>query len=141
MMGLSAKFSGLQTFQSVLLTSEEVSARREPLHRMHDQVKIVKLHAGGLKEVSRKTSCGVVENGRKLCQRNGCRLIERSGRAAAQDHLLDRVLRQFSFRQAMQLNFFARRSGRCKDRWLSSPLSNFLCERKRRRVVHLKHGG
>jgi hypothetical protein len=45
-----------------------------------------------LKEVSRKTSRGAVEDGGELCQRNGCRSIEPSGRAAAQDHLLDRVL-------------------------------------------------
>src|ERR1700686_1996310 len=141
MMGLSAKFSGLQKFQRVLLTPEEVSARLEPLHRMHDQVKIVELRAARLKEVSRKTSRGVVENGSKLCQCNGCGLIEGSGRAAAQDHLLDRVLRLFFFRQALQLNLLARRSGRCKDRLFPAPLSYFLFGLKRRRVVHLKHGG
>src|SRR6266478_7792958 len=64
---------------------------------MHDQIKIVKLPAGRLKEVSRKTSRGVVENGRKLCQCNRCRVIERSGRAAAQDYLLGCVLRLFFF--------------------------------------------
>src|ERR1700680_1599581 len=141
MMGLSAKFSGLQKFQRVLLTPEEVSARLEPLHRMHDQVKIVELRAARLKEGRRKTSGGVVENGSKLCQCNGCGLIEGSGRAAAQDHLLDRVLRLFFFRQALQLNLLARRSGRCNDRLLPAPLNHFLFGLKRRRIVHLKHGG
>src|ERR1017187_2372178 len=111
-MGLGAERPLLQKLQDVLLTSEEVSARLEPLHRMHDQVKIVELLAGRLKEVSRKTSRGVVQNRRKLCQCNGCRLIERSGRAAAQDYLLDRVHRLFFFRRALQLNLLACRSGR-----------------------------
>src|SRR5438552_5986018 len=60
---------------------------------MHDHIEIVKLRARKLEEVSRKTSRGVVESGRKLCQCNGCRLIECSGRAATQDYLLGRVLR------------------------------------------------
>jgi hypothetical protein len=79
---------------------------------MHDQVKIVKLRAGRLKEVSRKTSRGVVENGKKLCQCNGRCLIERSGRAAPQDYLLDRVLRLFFFRLVREVNCLARQSGR-----------------------------
>src|SRR5205823_5108871 len=79
---------------------------------MHDQVEIVKLRAGRLKEVSRKTSRGVVENGRKLCQGDGCRLIERSGRAATQDHLLNRVLREFFFWPAREANCLALRSRR-----------------------------
>src|SRR6516165_3972750 len=108
---------------------------------MHDQVKIVKLRAGRLKEVSRKASRGVVENGRKLCQCNGRRLIERSGRAAAQDYLLDRVLRLFFIRQAREANRLARQSRRSKDRWLAAPLIYFLYRLKRRRVVYLKHGG
>src|SRR5271163_4133052 len=102
MMGLGAEFPLLQKLQGVLLTPEKISARLEPLHRMHDQVKLVELLAGGLKEVSWKTWRGAVENGRKLCQRYGCRLIERSGRAAAQDHLLNRVLRLFFFRQSRE---------------------------------------
>jgi len=79
---------------------------------MHDQVKIVKLRAGRLKEVGRKTSRGVVENGRKLCQCNGRRLIERSGRAATLDYLLDRILGLFLFRQPREGNCLARQSGR-----------------------------
>src|SRR5579871_4803239 len=108
---------------------------------MHDQVKIVKLRAGTLKEVSRKTSCGVVKNGGELRQCNGCCLIERSGRAAAQDYLLGRVLRFFFFRQALEANCLARHSGRWKDWWLAAPLSYFLYRLERRHVVHLKHGG
>src|SRR5260370_38365604 len=108
---------------------------------MHDEVKIVKLRAGRLKEVSQKTSrCGV-ENGRKLRQCNGRRLIERSGRAAAQDYLFDRVLRLFFFRQAREANCLARQSGRWKDWWLAAPLIYFLYGVNRRRVVYLKHGG
>src|SRR4029077_4797794 len=112
MMGLGAEFPLLQKLQGVVLTPEEVSALLEPLHRMHDQVKIVKMRAGRLKEVSRKTSRGVVENGRKLCQRNGRGLIERSGRAATQDYLLDRILRFFFFRQPLEASCLARQSGR-----------------------------
>src|ERR1035437_10421548 len=108
---------------------------------MHDQIKIVKLRARRLKEVSRKTSRGVVENGRKLCQCSGCRLIERSGRAAAQDYLLGRVLRLFFFRHAREANCLARQSGSRKDWWPPAPLIYFLYRLKRRRVVHLKHGG
>ncbi len=107
---------------------------------MHDQVKIVELLAGRLKEVSRKASRSVVENGRKLCQSDGCRLIERSGRTAAQDHLLDRVLRLFFFRQGLQSHSLGRRNARRNDRLLP-PLSYFLYGRKRRRIMHLKHGG
>src|ERR1700677_1364460 len=108
---------------------------------MHDQVQIVELGAGSLKEVCWKTSRGVVENGGKLCQSNGCHLIERSGRAAAQDHLLDRVLRLFFFRQSLEPNCLACRSRSWEDLLLPAPLSYFLYGRKRRRVVHLKHGG
>ena len=68
-------------------------------------------------------------------------LIERSGRAAAQDYLLGRVPRLFFFRQARKANRLARRSGRRKDWWLAAPLIYFLYRLKRRRVVHLKHGG
>src|ERR1035437_552822 len=129
-MGLGAEFPLLHKFQSVPLPHEEVSARLEPLHRMHDQVKIVELCAGRLKEVSLKTSRGVVENGRKLCQCNGCRLIERSGRAAAQDYLLGRGLRLFFFRHAREANCLARQSGSQsgsrKDWWLAAPLIYFL---------------
>src|SRR5260370_25360175 len=107
---------------------------------MHDQVKIFELYAEGIKKVSRKTSRGAIENGGELVQCNRCSLIDRSGRAAAQNHLLDRVLRLFFFRQALQLNFLARQSGRCKDRLLPAPLSYFLFGLKRRRIVHLKHG-
>ncbi len=71
---------------------------------MHDQVKIVKLRARRLKEVRRKTSRGAIENGGELCQCDGCRLVECSGRAAAQDHPLDRVLRPFFFRQSLEAN-------------------------------------
>src|SRR6185369_12110428 len=88
---------------------------------MHDQVKVVELCAERLKEVGRDTSRGVIENGRKLCQRNRCRLIERSSRTAAQDHLLDCVLRLFFFRQAWKANCPARQGGRCKDWWLGAP--------------------
>src|SRR5215467_13421794 len=108
---------------------------------MHDQVKIVKLRAGRLKEVSRKASCGVVENGRELCQCNGRRLIERSRRAAAQDYLLDCVLWLFFFRRAREANCLSRQSGRWKDWWLAAPLIYFLYGLKRGRVVYLKHGG
>ena len=108
---------------------------------MHDQVKIVKLRAGRLKEVSRKTARGAVENDRKLCQRNGRRLIERSGRAATQDYLLGRVLRLLFFLQAQEANCLARRSGSWKDWWLAAPLVYFLYRLKRRRVVYFKHGG
>src|ERR1035438_6303012 len=93
---------------------------------MHDQVKIVELCAEGIKKVSRKTSRGAIQNGRELCQCYGCRLIERSGRAAAQDYLLDRVLRLVFFLQALQFNFPARRSERCQDGSLPAPLSYFL---------------
>src|SRR5690242_5798582 len=120
---------------------EEISARLEPLHRMHDQVSIVELCAGRLKEVSRKTQRGTVENGGELCQCNGRRLIERSSRAAAQDYLLDRLLWLFFFRQVREANFLARRSRRWKDWWLAAPLIYFLYGLKRRRVVYLKHGG
>src|SRR5215467_2828768 len=108
---------------------------------MHDQVKIVKLRAGKLKEVRRKTSRGVVENGRKLCQCDGCRLIERSGRAAAQDHLLDRVLRLFFFRQGGEANCLARQNGTWKDWWLAAPLIYSLYGLERGRGLHFKHGG
>src|SRR6266536_1539563 len=108
---------------------------------MHDQIKIVKLPAGRLKEVSWKSSRGAVKNGRKLCQCNGCRVIERSGRAAAQDYLLGRVLWLFFFLRARKMNCLARPSGRWKDWWLAAPLIYFLHRLKRRRVVHLKHGG
>src|SRR5690242_9882319 len=108
---------------------------------MRDQVKIVKLRAGRLKEVSRKTSRGVVENGRKLCQCNGGCFIERPSRAAAQDYLLDRVLWLFFFRQAWEAHCLVRQSARWKDWWLAAPLIYFLYGLKRRRVVHLKHGG
>ena len=63
MVGLGAEFPCLQKLQGVLLTPEEVSTRLEPLYRMHDQVKIVELRAGRLKEVSRKTARGAIENG------------------------------------------------------------------------------
>src|SRR6185369_16843672 len=108
---------------------------------MHDQVKVVKLRAWRFKEVSRKTPRGVVENGRKLCQCNGCCLVERSGRAAAQDHLLYRVLLLFFFRQTREGNWLARQSGRWEDSRLYAPLIYFLDRLKRRSVVHLKHGG
>jgi hypothetical protein len=52
----------LQKLEGVSLTPEEVSARLQPMHRMDDQVKVVELCAGRLKEVSRKTSRGAVEN-------------------------------------------------------------------------------
>ena len=63
MVGLGAEFPCLQKLQGVLLTPEEVSTRLEPLYRMHDQVKIVELRAGGLKEVGRKTARGATDNG------------------------------------------------------------------------------
>src|SRR2546429_1096272 len=98
---------------------------------MHDQVKIVKLRAWRLKEVSRKTPRGGVENGSKLCQCNGCRLIKRSGRTAAQDHLLNCIFGLFLFRQARKANCLVRQSGRCKDWWLGAPLIYFLYSLKR----------
>src|SRR5437870_7664581 len=107
---------------------------------MHDQVKIVELYAEGIKKVSRKTSRGAIENGGELVQCNGCSLIERSGRAAAQNHLLDRVLRLFFFRQSLEANCLACRSERCEDLSLPAPLSYFRFGLKRRRIVHLKHG-
>src|SRR5207248_180023 len=91
--------------------------------------------------VSRETSRGMVENGRKLCQREGCRLIERSARAAAQDYLLDRVLRLFSFRQAREANCLVRQRGRWKNWRLAAPLSYFPYRLKQRCFMHLKHGG
>jgi len=63
MMSLGAEFTLLQELQGVVLTPEEVCARLELLHRMHDQVKIVKLRTGRLKEVSGKTARGAIENG------------------------------------------------------------------------------
>src|SRR5437773_10321967 len=108
---------------------------------MHDQVKVVKLRAGRLKEVSRKTSRGVVENCRKLCQCNGRPLIERSGRDATQDYLLDRVLRLFFFRQARAANCPASQSGRWKNWWLAATLINFLYGIQASRSVYLKPGG
>src|ERR1700690_480786 len=140
-MGLGAESPLLQELQGVPLTLEEVSTRLESLHRIHDQVKIVELGAGRLKEVSRKTSHGVVENGRELCQCNRCRLIEGSGRAAAQDYLLDRVFRLFFFQYPRQVNCLACRSRRWKDLRPLAPLNYFLRGSKRGRVVPLKHGG
>src|SRR5215469_5918779 len=93
MVRFSTELSLVQEFQRILLPLKEVSTRLEPLHRMHDQVKIVELLAGRLEEVSRKASCGRIQNGRELCQCNGRRSVERLGRAAAQDYLLDCVLR------------------------------------------------
>src|ERR1022692_2624618 len=108
---------------------------------MYDQVKIAELPARRLKEVGRKTSRGAVENGRELCQCNGCCLVERSGRTAAQDYLLGCVLWLFFFRQVREAHFLARRRGRWKVRGLPAPVIYFLHGRKRRRVVHLKHRG
>src|SRR5580704_13632411 len=108
---------------------------------MRDQVKIVELRARRLQEVSRKTARGAVQNGFELPQRYGCRLIEPSGRAAAQDHLLDRVLRPFCFRQWQETNWLAARNRSWKDRVLSAPQRHFLFRLKRGCVVHLQHGG
>jgi hypothetical protein len=47
MVSLGAEFPCLQELHGVLLASEEVSTLLEPLYRMHDQVKIVELRAGG----------------------------------------------------------------------------------------------
>src|ERR1700677_627912 len=99
MVRLGAELSRLQKFQGVLGTPEEVSTRREILHRMHDQVKIIKLPSGRFKEVGWKTSSGTIENDGKLCQRDGCCFVEASRRTTAQDHLFDRVLRLYFFRQ------------------------------------------
>src|SRR6266566_7411840 len=126
--------------RSFPLTPEEICARLESLHRMRDQVKLVKLRTGRLKEVSRKTSRGAIEDGGEFCQCDGCRLVERSGRAAAQDYLLGRVLRLFFFLQVPQFNFLARRSGRYQGGSLPAPLSYLFLGLKRRRVVYLKHG-
>src|SRR6266566_3376246 len=92
---------------------------------MHDHIEIVKLRARKLEEVSRKTSRGVVESGRKLCQCNGCRLIECSGRAATQDYLLGRVLRLVFLRQGTEANCLVRLSERWKCWWLAAPLIYF----------------
>src|SRR5947207_15904036 len=108
---------------------------------MHDHIEIVKLRARKLEEVSRKTSRGVVESGRKLCQCNGCRLIECSGRAATQDYLLGRVLRLVFFRQATEANCLVRLSERWKYWWLAAPLIYFRYRFKRRCLVHLKQCG
>src|SRR5215471_2876834 len=108
---------------------------------MHYQIKIVELRAGKLKEVSRKTSRGAFENRCKLYLRNVCSFIECSGRAAAQDYLLNRVRRLLFFRQAREANCLARQRGTWNNRQLPAPLSYFLYGRKRRRVVHFKHGG
>src|SRR5437879_12556543 len=102
---------------------------------MHDQIKIVKLRAGRLKKISRKTSRGVVESGRKLCQCNGCRLIECSGRAATQDYLLGRVLRLVFFRQGTEANCLVRLSDRWKYWRLAARLHYFLYRCKRSCVV------
>src|SRR6266404_6914915 len=141
MMGLGTEFALIQKFQCVLVAAEEVCCRPEPLHCMHDQVKIIKLSARRLEEVSRKTSRRIVENGRKLWQCNGSCLIESSGRAAAQDYLLGRVLRLVCFRQTWEANGLSCQNGGWEDWWLASPFSYFLCRFKRRCVVHLKHGG
>src|SRR5229473_319912 len=141
MVRLGAKYSSLQKLQGLLLTPKEVSTRLEPLYRMHDQVKVVQLRAWRLKKVSRKTARGAIENGRELVQRNSFSLIELSGRAAAQDHLLDRVLRLFFFRQSLEANCLACRGGRWEDLLLPAPLSHLLLRLQRRRIVHLKHGG
>src|ERR1022692_427091 len=45
------------------------------------------------------------------------------------------------FRRGLQSHSPARRSARRNDRLLPAPLSYFLYGRKRRRIVHLKHGG
>src|SRR5580658_5138393 len=105
---------------------------------MHDQVKIVELLAGRPKKISREASRGVVENHRNLRQRDGCRRIERSRRAASQDYLLNRVLRLFFFRQSREADCLARQRRTWKDWWLPAPLSHFLYRCKRRRVVHFK---
>src|ERR1700687_4046247 len=108
---------------------------------MHDQVKIVELCAEGIKKVGRKTSRGAIENGGELVRCDRCSLIERSGRAAAQNPLLDRVLRLFFFPQSLEANCLACRSGRWEDLLLPAPFSYFLFGLKRRRIVHPKHGG
>src|SRR5258707_7030385 len=71
-MGLGTEFPLFQNLQGVELTPDEVCARLESLHRMHDQVEIVKLPmpARRLKEVSRKTSRGIVEKDRKSTRLN-----------------------------------------------------------------------
>src|SRR5690348_8535495 len=100
---------------------------------MHDQVEIVELRAEGIKKVSRKTSRGAtIQNGGELVQCDRCSLIERSGRAAAQNHLLDRVLRLFFFRRSLEANCLACRSGRWEDLLLPAPLSYLLFGLKRR---------
>src|SRR5271169_4180688 len=63
LVGLGAEFPFFQKLQGVALATEEVSTRLEPLHRMHDQVKVVELRTVRLKKVSRQTSRGAVENG------------------------------------------------------------------------------
>src|SRR5207245_755748 len=79
-------------------------------------------------------SRGAIEDGGEFCQCDGCRLVERSGRAAAQDYLLGRVLRLFFFLQVPQFNFLARRSGRYQGGSLPAPLSYLFLGLKRRRV-------
>src|SRR5215470_6134793 len=97
MVCLGPKLPRVQKLQGVPTTPEEVRARLEPLHGMRDQVKVIQLGAGGLEEVSRKTSRGANDYGGKLRERNECCPVEPSGRAASQDHLLDGVLRLFFF--------------------------------------------
>src|SRR6516164_10922888 len=134
MVRLSAELSFLQKVQRILLPLKEVSTRLEPLHRMHDQVKIVELLAGRL-EVSRKASRGRIQNGRELCQSNRRRPVERSGRAAAQDYLLDYVLRLFFDRQRPQRYRLVRWCGRNKGLLPVAPLSHLFFRFQRRRLV------
>jgi hypothetical protein len=47
----------------------------------------------------------------------------------------------FFFRQSPEANCLVCRSGRWEDLLLPAPLSYFLFGLKRRRVVHLEHGG
>jgi hypothetical protein len=92
---------------------------------MYDQVEIVELCAARLKEVSGKTLSGALKNGCELRQCDGCRPIEHSGRAAAEDNLLDRIVRLIFFLGRRQANYLADRSWRWEDRLLSPPLSYF----------------
>src|SRR5215472_15266276 len=71
MVRLGAEVPALQKLQAIPVTLEEVGTRPEFLHRMRDQIKIIELHTGRIKEVSRKTLRGAIQNCGKLCQRNG----------------------------------------------------------------------
>src|SRR5215813_10443646 len=140
MVGFGAKLSLLQKLEGALFSPKEVGACFESLHRMHDQVQLIQLPTGRRKKIRWKAACGAVQNGGDLSHCNGRRSIEGSSRAAAEDYLLNCVLRLFLFWHWVQADGLLRRTGSGK-RWLHPPpLTHFLFRCKRRLVVHLKHG-